>query len=404
MGNVYRIGKFRFYSEEEYREGLKDVEKIRYISKELDLEDPQTVAHLYKSIRQGKIQFYTEIGDDYLLYLSDIVADNTEKLVEQQKKKRENEKEERKEKREQRKLLKETGDIAPSKWSLRNIVGLCCLCIGVVSFAMFAYSEYKEYSTTRGLKQLQNLRDANRTQEPSEEKTKKNEKSGSDLKKNADNNRESTDHQEETEMVSQPLLKKEDLTVLPEYQAIAQENEEFCGWLTVEGSDIDYPVMQSKDSDTFYLDHDFNGVEDANGSLFLEKDSDYINRDTNLTIYGHNMKSGLMFGELKRYLKEGYLEEHKQVRFDTLYEKGTYEIVAVCLAKVEYQDDTAFKYYNVKKLDSKNAFQTYLSNIQKLSVFNKKIDIAYGDQLLTLSTCNSYTEDGRLFLVAKKTG
>ena len=111
-----------------------------------------------------------------------------------------------------------------------------------------------------------------------------------------------------------------------------------------------------------------------------------------------------MFGELKRYLKEGYLEDHPTIQFDTLYEKGTYQIEAVCLAKVEYQGEDAFRYYTVRNLDSKNAFQTYLSNIQKLSVFDKKVDIVYGDQLLTLSTCNSYTEDGRLFLVAKKTG
>ena len=114
------------------------------------------------------------------------------------------------------------------------------------------------------------------------------------------------------------------------------------------------------------------------------------------------MKSGAMFGDLKRYLDEDYWQAHKQIVFDTIYEKGTYEIFAVCLAEVQYQNSKEFRYYDFIQADSEEEFNDYLDHIIQLSVFTGTELPAYGDELLTLSTCNSFAEDGRLFLVAKK--
>ena len=90
------------------------------------------------------------------------------------------------------------------------------------------------------------------------------------------------------------------------------------------------------------------------------------------------------------------------LEFDTIYEKVQYKIVAVCLSKVNYEDDYTFRYYNFLNAGSKDDYNAYLANIQQLTVFDQTVDISYGDELLTLSTCNNYIEDGRLFLVAKK--
>ena len=73
MRKVYRIGKFRFFTYEEYVRALDDVKKIKYITDEVDMQDPDAVIRLYTLIRQKEIKFKTEIGEDYLLYLSDIV-------------------------------------------------------------------------------------------------------------------------------------------------------------------------------------------------------------------------------------------------------------------------------------------------------------------------------------------
>ena len=412
MRKVYRIGKFRFFTYEEYVRALDDVKKIKYITDEVDMQDPDAVIRLYTLIRQKEIKFKTEIGEDYLLYLSDIVADNTRNLIYQTPN-----------------YVKSVPDDKTTK--IRTIVGVICLTVAAISFALFARAEYSDYKAAKELKELQELRNGPSTEEGASDETNNAADNsapvditqaeigdtGTDSRENADNNsgtvntnQESQDDTQEEQQNEQEngqqeeQIKREDLTILPEYQGLYDQNPELMGWIRIEGTEIDYPVMQSVTSDEFYLTHDFNKNEDANGTLFISKDSDYINRDSNITIYGHNMKSGLMFGGLKHYLEDNYWNDHKNIEFDTLYEKGTYEIVAVCLAEVEYQDAKVFKYYQVTDIESKNDFQSYRSNIKKLSVFGGDVDIAYGDQILTLSTCNSYTEDGRLFLIAKKTG
>ena len=94
--------------------------------------------------------------------------------------------------------------------------------------------------------------------------------------------------------------KQEELPdILPEYQAIYQENPEFAGWLTIPDSIVDYPVMKPKNDTDYYLDHTFSGEEDKNGTLFIDSRNDIVHRSTNIIIYGHNMKSSAMFGSLK---------------------------------------------------------------------------------------------------------
>ena len=114
------------------------------------------------------------------------------------------------------------------------------------------------------------------------------------------------------------------------------------------------------------------------------------------------MKSGMMFGELKKYLDEDFYNAHKTIEFNTLYERGVYEVIEVGLSEVQYQDENVFRYYNFLNADSEEEYQEYLNNVAQLSVYGEEIDSAYGDQLLTLSTCNNYTQDGRMFILAKR--
>ena len=67
-----------------------------------------------------------------------------------------------------------------------------------------------------------------------------------------------------------------------------------------------------------------------------------------------------------------------------------------------YQDENVFRYYNFLNADSEEEYQEYLNNVAQLSVYGTEIDSTYGDQLLTLSTCNNYTQDGRMFILAKR--
>ena len=157
--------------------------------------------------------------------------------------------------------------------------------------------------------------------------------------------------------------------VLPEYEAIVAQHSDFAGWITIDGTKIDYPVMLTPNDGDYYLKRNVNGEDDINGTLFMDPRTDLV---------------------------------HAQIRFDTIYEKGTYEVFAVCLAKVQYRNSQEFRYYDFIQADSEEAFNDYLDHIIQLSVFTGTDLPVYGDELLTLSTCNNFTEDGRLFLVAKK--
>ena len=111
----------------------------------------------------------------------------------------------------------------------------------------------------------------------------------------------------------------------------------------------------------------------------------------------------MMFGGLKNYLDQSFYENHKTITFNTIYEHRTYEVVAVGLSEVEYQDTNAYRYYNFIQASNRAEWQAFIDNVKSLSVYDfDTSSIKETDKFLTLSTCNDYTEDGRLFIVAKR--
>ncbi|NBH14540.1 SrtB family sortase [Lachnospiraceae bacterium] len=382
MGKVYCIGKFQFDSYDKYQEALDDIEKIRYISKKMDINEPGVAQRLYTLIREGKIIFKSAVGDDYLLYLSDMVAEDYRILSKTSFRKN---------------LSNKVRQLSPGQ-----IVGAVCMAGAVVCFLVFLGSEYRDQQRARELERLKN------EQEISAASDWLSAKLMNVLQKDETQAEEAV--QAETETVDNEVYAA-DFTeaetkgpqVLPEYERLYEANADFAGWISVAGTDIDYPVMQAvSESSDFYLNHDFNGTDDINGSIFLDSRNDLQNPNDNMIVYGHNMKSGMMFGGLKEYLDKNYWLEHKIITFDTIFQKAQYEVVAVCLSKVEGEEAEGFKYYDFIDAGNKKAFKRYVKNIESLNILGEPVELSYGDQLLTLSTCNNYTKDGRLFLVAKK--
>ena len=119
-------------------------------------------------------------------------------------------------------------------------------------------------------------------------------------------------------------------------------------------------------------------------------------------VYGHHMKSGLMFAHLEDFEKADFYKKHKTIEFDTLYEKRQYEVVAVFRSKVYKENEDVFKYYRYVGKLSKKQYETYVKNCKKLSIYKDGATPAYGEQLLTLVTCAYHTENGRFVVVARK--
>lgn len=192
-----------------------------------------------------------------------------------------------------------------------------------------------------------------------------------------------------------------ELTVLPEYETLYNKNKKLIGWLKIDDTNIDYPVMQTANNE-YYLDHNFNQEYDKNGSIFMDASCDVVHRSTNLILYGHHMKSGKMFGNLNSYSSQEYCEKHSTIRFDTIYEKGLYQVMYVFRSRIYNEDEVVFKYYQFFDAASEKEFQSNMQEMAALSLYDTGVTASFGDELLTLSTCDSSEPDGRFVVVAKR--
>ena len=195
--------------------------------------------------------------------------------------------------------------------------------------------------------------------------------------------------------------KKDMPPILAKYETLYKKNKKLIGWLKIDDTNIDYPVMQTVNNE-YYLDHNFNQEYDKNGSLFLDKDCNAAFPNTNMIIYGHHMKSGKMFGNLNYYSKESYYKEHPQIQFDTIYEEGLYDIMYVFRSRIYNEDEVVFKYYQFLDVNSADEFYSAMDEMARISLYDTGVSADYGDKLITLSTCDSSEEDGRFVVVAKK--
>lgn len=189
--------------------------------------------------------------------------------------------------------------------------------------------------------------------------------------------------------------------ILPEYETLYNKNKKLIGWLKIDDTNIDYPVMQTSDN-TYYLDHNYNQEYDKNGSIFLDYNCSVYPRSTNMIVYGHHMKSGNMFGNLQKYAKESYGKKHSIITFDTIYEKAQYQVMYVFRSQVYNEDDIVFKYYQFIEANSETEFNSYMQEMSALSLYDTGVTAEFGDSLLTLSTCDSSQTDGRFVVVAKR--
>ncbi|MCR5357796.1 MAG: class B sortase [Lachnospiraceae bacterium] len=189
--------------------------------------------------------------------------------------------------------------------------------------------------------------------------------------------------------------------MLDEFNALYLKNRSIVGWIRIEGTSIDYPVMQSSNED-YYLDHNFDQKKDNNGSIFIDSDCSIWPRSQNLIIYGHNMKSGKMFGTLDKYKDKSYWEKHPLIGFDTLYEKGEYQVMYVFNEVVHEEAEVAFKYYQFVDANSAQEYKSNMDEMAAMSLYDTGVESYYGDSLITLSTCDYSEGSERFVVVARK--
>ena len=191
--------------------------------------------------------------------------------------------------------------------------------------------------------------------------------------------------------------------VQPTIRNLYLENTDMVGWIQIEGTNIDYPVMQTSADPNYYLKHDFEKNYTDYGCPFMQADCDALTPSDNLILYGHNMKDGSMFADLSKYRSKDFWQSHKTVRFDTARGSCAYEIFAVIHTTVQADATDAFPFYRFVNAVAPEDFADYVSACQSRVLYDTGISAEYGDKLLTLSTCDNITDDGRLLVIAKQT-
>ena len=201
--------------------------------------------------------------------------------------------------------------------------------------------------------------------------------------------------------------------ILPQYIETYDRNNDLIGWLNISDSAgtarLDYPVLQyryfdeegnARGSNNYYLDHDIDHKASKFGSIYAEWRTPFTptSRPDNVVLYGHNIGTGQMFNTVvhyypyyNRYPRSGSIEHYLKypvVQFNTLYEEGLYKIFAVIYVHTEERKyDDVFDYFRWREIPDRETFYTFVTNILDRSGFYTDVDLRYGDEILTLSTC-----------------
>lgn len=172
------------------------------------------------------------------------------------------------------------------------------------------------------------------------------------------------------------------------------------GWIKIDGAAIEYPVMYTPDDGDFYLTHGFNKQKARNGVPFIDQRCTVEPPGTNIIIYGHHMKNGTMFADLAQYKDKNFWRDHPMIRFDTLYARQEYEVLAVFRSQIYESDEKVFKHYTFISANSREDFDEYAENIKALSLYDTGVRASYGDELLTHITCDYQTDNAQMVVVA----
>ena len=404
------VDRRRFSSESEYKNAIKDAEKIDKIRRQYDLKKYEDVDKLYSQMMSGSISFLTSIGDDFdneiyelrqtLSLKKDIkekkssVKKSTAKKSAGYSKKNESHTDESESDHDEIKASKKVSqrldnsrlyspdDPEMAEMIKKEIIKLerrrtvlvaifALLAFTSIGYFIFYYANID--SSEKRMQEIAGLVGSTAL-------------SGQDGTATA--NIVNPDNPD-----APPILEQ--------YQTLYNSNKRLIGWLKIDDTNIDYPVMQCDDNE-FYLSHNFDSEEDKAGAIFLDCNCDVLKKNDNMIIYGHHLTSGRMFSQLGDYEKQSFFEKHQYIQFDTIYEQRLYQVMFAFRSKVYNEDDVVFKYYQFINANSEEEFNSYMLEMNDKSFYETGVWAFYGDELLTLSTCDYHEDNGRFVVVAKR--
>lgn len=265
-----------------------------------------------------------------------------------------------------------------------NICAVLCLLVAGACGIYLGMYYYKSYKSEKSVADLAQLVKTDRIVE-----NKKNDKQ-----------EVSKETSEEYETVD-----VDGVSVQEKFAPLYRLNRDFIGWITIDDTRVNYPVMYTPNDNEYgeyYIHRDFDKNYSAAGLPFIDRNCKVKHATDNIIIYGHNMNAGTMFHDIIQYENPEFYQAHKTFRFDTIFEDGEYEVIAMFYGEIYDINDTRFKYYEFVNAADEEEYMNFVNQVKKMSIIDTDVDVKYGDRLITLSTCAYHVEDGRFAVVAKK--
>lgn len=220
--------------------------------------------------------------------------------------------------------------------------------------------------------------------------------------------------EEETQPITEEATEP---PLLERAKKLLAQNPDTIAYISVPGTGVDNPVVQTEDND-YYLNVGFDGMSYRAGTVFMDwrdvfswKEDEH---SENIVLYGHNMADNTMFGSLRRYRQDlEFYKESPIIKFSSNYKDYNYVIFGLIITSGDseppsddiYADPMTWKgfpYWNMEELDDEKHFNYYVDTIKKNNMIENKVDVKFGDDILTLSTCYSDEDNSRFLIVARR--
>lgn len=206
--------------------------------------------------------------------------------------------------------------------------------------------------------------------------------------------------EETTEATTVPVETEPEM--LPHMAELYEQNPDVAGWIRIDGTKLDYPVMYTPEDQTKYLHTNFEGNFEFSGVPYIDKKCSLDPESTNIIIYGHNMQTGTHFRPIMGYDQIQFLQQHPTIYYSTLYEEREYEIFAVFYDRIYKTYEDAFRFYRFVDPETEEEFNEGIEYFKKRSLHDTGITPEYGDQLIMLVTCAYHVDEGRFVVVARQ--
>lgn len=206
----------------------------------------------------------------------------------------------------------------------------------------------------------------------------------------------------EIQNVMQNILENRDPeSDLYDFELLHEQNPDIRAWIVIPGTDINYPICQTKDND-YYLKHNFNKKFSPFGTLFFDCQND-VATSQNLTVYGHSLKNSQMFTNIRKYAKLDYYKEHPIIQLITPEGMVEYKVFAAMVMNAVPEDDNGYLYpFMQTDFTRQRDFINWIEEAYQRSIIQTPVDILPDDRILTLSTCGYEFENQRFVVMARQ--